>query len=757
MFLKITKISILIFIITLIASCDSRKQEGNTILYDGIKFTVISDGLISFELENNNSNPFKKDNTFTLFNVEEKSNKLIISTKKQTFIYTSNSKPLVERIKIEFQKNHTTIISPINHQDTQNLGGVIQRADRMDGRLEHRDYDTSSSTTPKQFPNGLISKRGFTVLKNYEGRLIHNDTKGEAKEYFVFTYGNDYKSALIDFTKLNGKIPMLPKWSLGNWFSRFQPLKDVDYKNIVTRFRKEKIPIDVIVPDMNWHKDGWYGTRFDEENFPDMQGFLKWTNKNGLHVGFNHHPGALIPDDPKSKVFAKKTGMNIESLIKSTDSLYKASGWENIKGTALYGEENWKHVKPYFDTFLAPIMDLGLDFHWVDGTPSLENLREYYNATQNYNNKRAIVLTRQGYGSFDHHKYPIGFSADTYISWESLKYNIETTVNGANNGVYWSHDIGGHMAKNGDIGDKSELFARWIQSGAMTPFNRLHATGGVTLDKRKSHNRKPWEWGTTVLNSARKILQLKYKLMPYVYTLNRNAFDSGLIMTRGMYFDSPQYADAYKYRSSQYLIGSSILVAPITNASEEVNGIEGKAFKNLWIPEGIWYDYFSGEEIAGPKETMVSKTIDEMPIFIKEGAILPMQEYLEFTDQKPLDNLIIEFYQASKDLKSSFNLYEDDGETMKYKDDEFRWTQIEYTYSDTKGTSIIIHPTNGSFKGEVIDRSYTLVVKQLKSTPKSIQINGQNLNSSKWSVKENIVTITTEKLNVGKKTSIHFK
>lgn len=741
------RIFFLCITIPLLMGCSNFTQKNNTIFYDDIQFTVLSSGLIAINTDFNQPDYFK-NNTFSDFKVQQKGNQLIIETNRKKLVYTKGNNSLLKRIAIEFQKGSTTITSTINNKDTQNLGGVIQRADRMDGRLEHRDYDTSSPTTPKQFPNGLLSEQGFTVLKNDDGRLIHNDTKGESNEYFVFTYGNDYKSALIDFTNLNGTIPMLPKWSLGNWFSRYQPLKDGDYKDIVTRFRKEKIPIDVIVPDMNWHKDGWYGTRFDEKNFPDMEGFLKWTNENGLHVGFNHHPGALIPDDPRSKIFAEKTGMNIEALVKSTDSLYKASGWENIKGTALYGEGNWKHVKPYFDTFLAPIMDLGLDFHWVDGTPSLENLREYYNATQNYNNKRAIVLTRQEYGSFDHHKYPIGFSADTYISWESLKYNLEITVSGANNGVYWSHDIGGHMAKNGDAADKTELFARWIQSGAMTPFNRLHATGGVTIDKRKSHIRRPWEWGDTVLNSARKIMQLKYKLMPYVYTLNRNAYDSGLIMTRGMYFDYPQYSDAYKYASSQYMIGPSILVAPITNASEEVNGLKGKAFKNLWIPEGTWYDYFSGESITGPIETMVSKTIDEMPIFIKEGAIIPMQEYMEYIDQKPLNNLIIEFYQASKELKSTFNLYEDDGDSMEYTNNQFRWTEINYAFSESDGTTITINPTSGSFPNGVNERSYLLIVKHFKKTPTSIVVNGEKIDIENWVISDDELEISIPKIDV---------
>ena len=743
-------IAILIILVSLV-SCTPHKQSGNQILFDGITFTVISEGLISFELENKDSISFKKDGTFKLFEIEKSTTQLVIKTSKQKFIYTCSESPLLERISIEFKKNNSTILSPINQKDTENLGGTIQRADRMDGRLEHLDYNSASPTTPKQFPNGLLSQQGFTVLKNHKGRLIHKDTKAESKEFFVFAYGDDYKAALKDFTNINGRIPMLPKWSLGNWFSRFQPLKDTDYKHIIKRFRQEKIPIDVIVPDMNWHKDGWYGTRYDSINFPDMKEFLEWTNDNGLHVGFNHHPGALIPGDPRSAIFAEKTGMNLSQLVKKTDSLYKATKWYNIKGTAYYGEDNWKHVRPYFDTFLAPIMDLGLDFHWVDGTPSVENLREYYNATENYNNKRAIVLTRQGYGSFDHHKYPIGFSADTYISWESLKYNLEITINGANNGVYWSHDIGGHMLKDGDSTDKSELFARWIQSGAMTPFNRLHATGGVTQDTRKAHIRKPWEWGAPVLNSARKIMQLKYKLMPYLYTLNRIAFDNGMIMTQGMYIDFPTYVHAYKYATSQYMIGSSILVAPITTAAENGEGLKGLGSKNLWIPEGTWYDYFSGDKITGPMETMVYKSIDEMPIFIKEGAIIPLNDYVAYTDEKPLDHLTLEFYQASKKMNTSFNLYEDDGETLEYKNNAFRWTKIEYDYSEIKGTTLTINPSVGYYKNQVKERAYTLYLKYNKSTPDTIKINNKAIDTSRWSMSADHIIISIPKTSVQEK------
>jgi len=739
----------------LLISCNQYTINKNVVKFDGQSFTILSSGLISVKSSEVEKGNFNYESQYISFEVEQNGDNLIISTDKCKLFYTKGKEILIDRIQIEFHKNNATVLSAINQKDTKNLGGVIKSVDRCDGRLEYKEYDTNSETTPLIMPNGLLSEQGFTVLKTVDGKLVHNDISSEGNEYFIFCYGEGYKQALQDFIGLNGKIPLLPKWTLGNWFSRYQPLTAENYKDIVKRFRKEKIPIDVIVPDMNWHIDGWFGTRYDSVKFPNMAKFLEWTNENGLHVGFNHHPGAVIKDDKRSKEFVEKINMDYDSLRIATEKQYEESKWEFIENALFYGEGNSDHIKPFFEVFLNPIMDEGLDFHWVDGTPSIENLREYYNLTEQHSNKRAIVLTRQISGSFDHHKYPIGFSADTYISWESLKYNIELTVTGANVGVYWSHDIGGHMERFPDI-DNTEMFARWIQSGAMSSFNRLHATGGVEWDSRKQHVRKPWGYGKTLLSAARDILQLKYKLLPYTYSLNRKAHDNGLLICYGMYMDYPSYTNAYKYSSSQYMFGSDMLIAPITEPAGNGKGIKGEGFKNVWIPEGTWYDYFSGEEIKGPLETLVSKPINEMPIFIKEGAIIPMEEYMEYTNQKPLNYLIVEFYQPTKAMKNSFSLYEDDGESLDYKDEQFRWTKIEYNFDVEKGTSIIINPVVGSYKNEVKDRSYQLVIKHLKLFPSTINLNGQQLPKENWKISNNELIINTSLYDVNKKVIIEF-
>ena len=148
---------LIVLFFLLIISCKKENKNGNQVLFDGIKFTVISEGLIYFTPSNNFTTADKKDSIFSSFEVQQTSNQLIISTHAQKFIYTANKKPLIERVLLEFKKNKRTIRTPICHKDKQNLGAVIQRADRMDGRLEHRYYDISSPTTPKQFPNGLLS------------------------------------------------------------------------------------------------------------------------------------------------------------------------------------------------------------------------------------------------------------------------------------------------------------------------------------------------------------------------------------------------------------------------------------------------------------------------------------------------------------------------------------------------------------------------------------------------------------------------
>ncbi len=383
LFMKTSKLNLIFYtlLFTLFLFCSTSctghfSVNQNIVEYNNVKFIVLSPSLIAIKTKNCSNSKIDYSDNGIKFKVSKIDKKLFIETSACKLTYDSNcdSENVFHAVQLAFNQGVVKVVASVNQNDKQNLGGTIRAIDKCDGRLEYSDYNLNSKANPKNIPNGLLSARGWTLLKNVNNHLVHTEDKGESDEYFLFCYGYNYKQALKDFVNLNGKIPLLPKWTLGNWFSRYQPLTDKDYKKIVTRFRKEKIPLDVIVPDMNWHKDGWFGFRFDECNFPDMKGFLSWAKENGIRVGFNHHPGAIHVNDPRSKDFVtKKLGLDYDSLKNATVDIFNNQGWGNVKNTLFYGEGNSAHIEPLFNEFLAPIMDIGLDFNWVEPSPILPN------------------------------------------------------------------------------------------------------------------------------------------------------------------------------------------------------------------------------------------------------------------------------------------------------------------------------------------------------------------------------------------------
>ena len=209
--MKKTVILGLLFIVLI--NCGEFKIQDNVVSYDNLRFTVLSSGLIAVKPDSSASGPYNFTSTDYKMEVRQKANRLHISTGNCQLIYSKGANPLVDRIQLQFTQNGQTITTGINSPDKQSLGGVIRSVDRFDGRLEYEQYNLNSDAHPVKIPKGLLSRRGWTVLKNVDGKLVHGDRKQSSEELFIFCYGNDYKAALRDFTNLNGKIPLLPKWT----------------------------------------------------------------------------------------------------------------------------------------------------------------------------------------------------------------------------------------------------------------------------------------------------------------------------------------------------------------------------------------------------------------------------------------------------------------------------------------------------------------------------------------------------------------
>lgn len=641
--------------------------------------------------------------------------KIEVATKNLFLTHDTDAKDFIDSIQVYFRTNgRNWKVSDLREKDTQNLGGVIEDLDRVGGRIR---YDKDTGTEDKvEVPEGLLSRRGWTALyidsmgqlRQFSGCSVPT---AEVNEIYLFLYGENYAAALHTFFLLTGPVPMLPAYTLGSWYSRYKPYKEEDYYNIVACFREEELPLDVLICDMNWHPDGWAGLRYDEENFPDMPRFLKWVHDSGMHIGFNHHPGEIAVDDPRVHEFCERTGIDLEKTKEPRTEYFREG-----EVTVPFELEDADTFSVYWEMFLKPLLDDGVDFHWIDGDVLLPELERYYKLTgKAQQDRRPVVLCRQEDSSFHHHRLPLAFSGDTYIEWESMAFTLEIQLAGQNNGIHWSHDIGGFRDGN----PSGEMYARWLQLGALSPVFRIHG-GNNDGDE---FERLPWVHGSRVLESARTAFQMRYALLPYIYTLFRDFSDTGQPVCRGMYFHYPACEEAYDH--TQYMLGDRILVAPVFNPA--TGGENGKASRTVWIPEGAWYDYFTGRRTEGPATVRIDKTLNEWPVFVKEGAVIPMRPYMDTTAKEDKSTLIVELWPSDGDTESAFTLYEDDGNTLKYLNNSFSTTQIT-ARNGASGSGrcrrVDIDAAIGRYDGQ--PQSRTLVFSFRHSTiPAEVKLNGR--------------------------------
>lgn len=733
-------------------------RQGNSVVFDALRVQVLAPGLVRLQSADSGLSGGKFDDPVDLgvvnrefpaaaFTIDNQGAAYRIETDALVLDYTPGLDLRNGGITALVKANGTRI-ARLAEPDTQNLGGVISALDNTMGPKRFaKQNNVGSPSRPIHIPDGLLSRRGWTVLSHAKDVLHPLRAKDRANDLYLFAYGTDYAAAFRDFYRLSGPIPMIPKWALGLYYSRWTDYTAEDYKGIVEGFRSRGLPLDVVVADMNWHVDGWFGYAYDTKNFPDMPAFHAWTDSVHVKTGFNHHSGAVYAGDVRTPEFCRLAGIDFAT------SQVVGMEFEPETKVVKYDTHNPRHFKAFYDVFVAQLLRDGVDFHWVDGDKTIQSSDNYYRFTKEFTQKRPVVLNRLNDETLANHRYPLGFSGDTYISWETLAFTIEVTLKGANNGVYWSHDIGGYMPQ-GPAGyePNAELYARWMQLGAVSPVFRMHAknprlwTPRVKPGEFDPGSRKPWEWGPEVLRSAQQSIQLRYKLIPYLYGLTKIAHDTGVPAVGSLYIHYPKVENAYAH-PDQLMVGPQILAAPFTKPSG--NGLAGNAERSVWLPEGGWFDYYARELVAGGRELTVAKPIDQFPLFIKAGTILPSTPPVAYAMQ-PTDRMIFEIYPVSSDHTASYRLYEDDGESYGYEKGEFRNTEVSYIYCDGAGYDITIHKPVGSYTAGLEGRAYELVLVR-SSPPKTVSVNGRAIaqDSGGWDYKDGNLTIQAGKMTAG--------
>lgn len=681
-----------------------------------VRFTVISDGAVRMEYAPDGQFVDTKSfvavqRAYPAADYRVKRGAWIeIATPKMVLRYRKNSGP--------FTASNLSVCSPKGAavpfvwkpgmQQKGNLKGTYRTLDGYDG--DTYVYDERRPKMPIE--DGLLATDGWTLIDDSDNFLFDGDKEWEwvekrpddgAQDWYFLAYGHDYKAALRDFTLFAGKMPLPPRYAFGYWWSRYWAYSDKELRTLVKNFRAYDIPLDVLVIDMDWHytdgdRGGWTGWSWNRTLFPDPAKFLRWLDGEGIRSTFNLHPadGVRCGEDSYADV-ARDMGIDPAS-----------------KQTVPWVSSDKKFIRSIFRRILTPMERDGVDFWWLDWQqqptdPAVEGLSNtwwlnyvFFSDMEKNRDVRPMLYHR--WGGLGNHRYQIGFSGDASITWASLDFQpyFNSTASNVLYG-YWSHDIGGHhMADRID----PELYIRWMQFGALSPVMRTHSAKSAGLKK------EVWNFAPEHADILRSTIRQRYALAPYIYTMARKAYDEGISLCRPMYYEWPEASEAYAFRN-QYLFGDDILVAPVT-----APGKEGYATVKVWLPEGKWYEWQTGTMLDGGRTVERTFALDEYPVYVRAGAILPMYgdtvKNLNANDEE----ILLTLFPGGS---GEFSLYEDNGDDKRYAA-EFARTHLK-SVRDGNLLTVTVGKRTGAYRGMPAERKFS--VKVLASAaPVSVTVDG---------------------------------
>ncbi len=721
-----------------IAKSEATVESGNA------RFTVLTPEMIRIEYSERGT--FEDRATFTIQNREmdivpdfsknEDKEFLYIETEKIKLKYRKGSNPKTipaspDNLKITMKHNRDTVVWYPGKPDPLNLKGTCRTLDLCDGDSKRSELE-----------NGLISRSGWAVIDDSwtaarpdGGRsfaLEPNEELGydwwsarkdpDALDIYFMGYGSNYKKALSDYTKVAGKIPLPPNYVFGYWYSRYAPYTDSDYRQIMRELAENDIPTDVMILDMDWHWNGkadcessgrgnWTGWSWNTNLIPAPEKLLNDIHDNDLKLSLNLHPADGIDSIESPQYY---------NAIKS-----ELQGKYDNKGVITWSVDYPDFTKSFFKNIIREHEKEGVDFWWLDWqqyltSPFTSGLSEtfwcnhvFYNDMKtNRTDRRPVIFHR--WGGLGSHRYQIGFSGDAMINFPTLAFQPYFTATASNVGyTYWGHDLGGHLFTDEKIVNDPELMLRWIQFGVFTPIFRSHAT------KEDRIERRIWKFSNFPL--MRDAVKLRYALFPYIYTMARKTYDTGIGMCRPLYYEFPDDEEAYNYEG-EYFFGDNILVAPITEPATD-----GKtSYKKIWFPTGKWWSVATNQLIEGPCVMTMEFSAEDIPYFYKAGSIIPMNpSSVNRVTTRP-EEIVLHSVAGSE---GEDILYEDEGDNPDY-DTRYATTQLRHHVNGNKETYLIC-PREGDQSNLVQSRSWKLNIFNA-CPPDEIKINGFVLGQKDW-------------------------
>ena len=696
---------------SLIAKTDAKANEDQIFTGYGVRITLIDSKLIRVEQADLTTDLA----SFTVFNRRFDAGKMnVTNVNGEIIVETEDRIFLIKQFKpysVVFKDTGKTEI----FSKQKNLKGTRRTLDGTFGAVKLDD--------------GIITDGGAYLLDDSNSVLLDENGMFRKREknstdYYAFAYGKDYRETVRAFYKISSSVPLIPRFALGVWWSRYHAYTQEEYLTLMDKFAEENVPITVATVDMDWHwvkgikekfgvdYHGWTGYSWNTELFPDYRQFLKELKEKNLHITLNLHPADGVHSyENMYDEMAKAVGINPET--KQTVDFKCGS------------DEQWN---AYFDVLHKPYEREGVDFWWIDwqqgkkwdvnGLDPLNALNHYHFLDNAEDGRMPLILSR--YAGLGSHRYPLGFSGDTAINWKVFDFQPYFTVTAANAAYsWWSHDIGGHHFGYRD----DDLYLRWIQFGVLSPIMRLHSTAVEILGK------EPWKYRADICENAERWLRLRHALIPYIFTMDYRTHISGEAICEPMYYSYPDNPKAYDYKN-EYMFGTQLLVCPIT--SKQIKSINMGSVK-AWIPEGRWVDIFTGQTYEGEKEITLFRDLNTIPVLAKEGAIIPLSAEKGNSVENPESFEIWAFSGNGE-----FTLYEDDSK-VDYEAHNAK-TLFEMKY-ENGSVSFTVNAAEGDLSVLPEKRNYVVKFKDLVNSDGKeavLEFTGLDVTSSQTLTLENV-------------------
>ncbi|HTR82222.1 MAG TPA: glycoside hydrolase family 31 protein [Bacteroidota bacterium] len=552
---------------------------------------------------------------------------------------------------------------------------------------------------------------------------------GELSCYFIIA--PTIPAQLFAYTWLTGREPLPPRWAFGFIQSKNRYRDEAEARAVVDTMREKKIPCDALVLDLAWFKN-MGDLRWNDTLWPNHEKLVSDLLAKGIKTilitepyivepSINFHEGASLG------YFAKD----------SSGNPFLLGRWWSCGGcdAALLDITNpsartwwWSKHPTFLGSNVAGLWtDLGeperhpdsMD-HFLGGAGKVHNIFNLLWAQTIFEGfarlrpgDRMFNLTRSGFAGIQRYGV-IVWSGDVGRDFGGLAVQPPMLLNMGMSGIaYHNSDIGGYARMR----TTPELYVRWMQYGTFCPITRAHGAG----ENEGGFPTEPWGFGLDVETICRKFIELRYRLLPYIYTLAHENYETGIPLARPLFWTDTSN-DSLFDRSSEYYWGDAFIVSPVVKA--------GQTEKNVFLPKGNWFDFWTDEILTGGKSYSVETPLDKMPIFVKAGSIIPMAPVMNYSDERPLDTLTLRCYPDSSE-ETSYTLYEDDGKTTAYQKGSYALTTFSQSCNREVGVEMInftISPSRGSFEGKVAHRVYLAEFHHVSSHPSKVSVNGKVLN-----------------------------